>query len=68
MITELKASISKINNYLPFLSIVIAFVLRVAFNMQIKHRHIKIEETSASEEGIWQSTLSVNATTEELHT
>ena len=68
MITELKASLSKINDYLPFLSTVISLVLKVAFNMQVKHGDIKIEQTSASEEGIWQSTLSVNAITEELHT
>ena len=68
MLTELKASVLKMNDKLPFLSMIISPVIGVAFNMQARKGNIKIEETSASKEGLWQCTLSVNGITEELHT
>ena len=68
MLRELKNTICQMNNKLPFLSSIIAPVVGVAFNMQAEKGDIKIDETSASNLGIWQSTLSVNAVTEELHT
>ena len=56
------------SNKLPFLSTIIAPVIDVAFNIQAQMGDIKIEETSASNLGIWKSTLAVNAVTKELHT
>ena len=68
MMRELKNTINQMSNKLPFLSSIIAPVIGVAFKMQAQKGNIKIDKTSASDLGIWQSTLSVNAVTEELHT
>ena len=65
---ELKNSILTMKNKFPFLATVISPIVGVAFKMQTQHGNINIEKTGASEVGIWESTLSINAVTKELHT
>lgn len=43
-------------------------MIDVAFNIQHKHGYIKIEETSISEIGVWESTLPINVATKKFHT
>ena len=42
---------------MPFLTNVISPVIGVAFEMQASHGNVKIEETSVSEVGVWESTF-----------
>ena len=66
--TELQSSILKIGKILPSLPNVIAAVIGVAHQLQLSTNDINITKRYGSNVGIWQSSLSINAVTKEMHT
>ena len=66
--TELQSSILKISKILPSMRNVIAPVIQVAHDVQSNSTNINITERYGSNVGIWQSSVSVNAVTKDLHT
>ena len=61
-------SVLKIGKILPSMRNVIAPVIQVAHDVQSNSTNINITERYGSNVGIWQSSVSVNAVTKDLHT
>ena len=65
---ELKASIMRLNRVFNNMHTMITPVMHIAHAMQSNVGNIGIQRTSASDAGVWQSSLCINAVTKGWHT
>ena len=68
MNTELKATIFNMARIIPDLLRMISPLIEVSYDIQETEGNIDIKRSSASETGVWQSSLSVNDVTKGYHT
>ena len=67
MNTELKSSVFRTKKVIKHLDKMVAPVMNIAYNLQAEEGDIGIQKTTASDAGIWQSSLCVNAITKCWH-
>ena len=68
MNTELKSSIFRMKNVIRDIDKMVAPVMKIAYDLQAKQGDIGIKKMNASDAGVWQSSLCVNAITKGWHT
>ena len=68
MNTELKSSIFRMKNVIRDIDKMVAPVMKIAYDLQAKQGDIGIKKMNASDAGVWQSSLCVNAVTKGWHT
>ena len=64
---EISRSVHDFQLFIPNIKTIIAPVLDTSFEMQSLVKDINLKEGYASKDGCWQTSLCVNATTEEFH-
>ena len=65
---ELQLCMKQLSLHLPILNKLLSPVVSIANKMQADIGTINLKETTASDEGIWQTCMCVNAQTTEFHT
>ena len=66
--SEIQISIKQLSMHLPLLRKLLSPIVSTANRIQSTVGSINLKQTSASEEGIWQTCMCVNAQTTEFHT
>ena len=64
---EMQIGINQLKRYLPILPKLISPLITTANNLQKSIGNINIKNTSASEDGLWQTCMCVCAETEQFH-
>ena len=65
---EMQMGINQLQKYIPILPQLISPLIATAFRLQNELRDINLQQTSASNNGLWQTCFCINAETAEFHT
>ena len=65
---EMQCGIANLSNYIPLLPKLISPIIDVAFNLQQSQGDILLKEITGSKDGLWQTSMCVNAETQQFHT
>ena len=65
---EMQCGIANLSNYIPLLPRLISPIIDIAFNLQQSQGYILLKEITGSKDGLWQTSMCVNAETQQFHT
>ena len=67
-VMEMQMGINQLQKYIPILPQLISPLIAIAFRLQNELGDINLQQTSASNNGLWQTCFCINAETAEFHT
>ena len=65
---ELEVGVKDLSNVVPRIKSLLTPAMNTAFNHQTEHGNIDLNKISASQFGLWQISVAVNAQTNKFHT